>query len=214
MRGKVQSTRRNCIARCIAVTKEVFDKIFDWGIQNFITELQNNNPLIKAYDIQECKGKAYESYNDLICQYKDNIFSKSDNCLLDRHRVASCVCGAFLRTNVFNKTDLLQQIIESKKSVEAGFYYVNEWVAFHAGCRYLSYFMAYDHRDNRNVFLSIIENFPSLPQTTLVKKGFLNCILFNLSQVKDEDQIGLAHYDLYAYAMLFFNLEQNFYHSM
>lgn len=196
------------------MTKEVFDKIFVWGIQNFIMEIQNNNPLIKTNDIQECKRKAYESYNSLIRQYKDHIFSKADNCLLDRHRVASCICGAFLNANFFNKTDLLNQIINSKKGVEAGFYYVNEWVAFHAGCRCLAYFMAYDNRDKQDVFLNIIENFPNLPQTTLVKTGFLNCILFNLSQIKDESQIGISHFDIYAYAMFFFNLEQNFYRSI
>ncbi len=196
------------------MTKEVFDNIFDWGIQNFIMDLQANNSLIKTYDLQECKSKAYENYNRLIHQYKDNIFSKADNCLLDRHRVASCICGAFLKTGVFNTDDLLKQIIKTRKGVEAGFYYVNEWVAFHAGCRYLSCFMAYDNINNRDTFLNIIKNFPSLPQTTLVKRGFLNCILFNLSQIKDKDQIGIAHYDLYAYAMLFFNLEQNFYQSM
>ena len=119
-----------------------------------------------------------------------------------------------MKTNVFNKDNLLDQIIESKERVEAGFYYVNEWVAFHAGCRYLSCFMAYDNKDNADVCLNIINNFPYLPRPTLVKKGFLNCILFNLSQVKDERQIGIGHYDLYSYAMLFFNLEQNFYRDM
>ncbi len=196
------------------MTKEVFDKIFDWGVKNFIIEIQDNNPLIKTYDLQKCKSDAYRSYNSLIGQYKNNIFSKTDNCLLDRHRVASCICGAFLKTAVFNKTALLEEIKKSKKRVEAGFYYVNEWVAFHAGCRYLSCFMAYDNRNKRDVFLNIIKNFPNLPQTTLVKKGFLNCVLFNLSQVKDENQIGIAHYDLYAYAMFFFNLEQNFYRGL
>ena len=196
------------------MTKEVFDKIFDWGIKNFIIEIQTNNSRIKTNDLQECKSKAYESYEKLIKQYKNNIFSKDDECLLDRHRVASCICGAFLKTPIFNKTDLFREIKESKKGVEAGFYYVNEWVAFHAACRYLALFMANDNMDKREVFLNIMQNFPWLPQTTLVKKGFLNCILFNLSQVKDEDQIGLAHYDLYAYAMLFFYLERDFYHSI
>ena len=196
------------------MTKEVFDNIFDWGIQNFIMEIQANNPRIKTNDLQDCKMKAYESYNSLLHQYKNNIFSKTEKCLLDRHRVASCICGAFLNTPVFNKTDLVKQIKESKTGVEAVFYYVNEWVAFHAGCRYLSCFMANDNKDKCDVFLNIMKNFPSLPQTTLVKKGFLNCILFNLSQVKDENQIGIAHYDMYAYAMLFFYLERNFYRDM
>ena len=196
------------------MTKEVFDNIFDWGIQNFIMEIQANNPRIKTNDLQDCKMKAYESYNSLLYQYKNNIFSKTEKCLLDRHRVASCICGAFLNTPVFNKTDLVKQIKESKTGVEAVFYYVNEWVAFHAGCRYLSCFMANDNKDKCDVFLNIMKNFPSLPQTTLVKKGFLNCILFNLSQVKDENQIGIAHYDMYAYAMLFFYLERNFYRDM
>lgn len=196
------------------MTKEVFDKVFDWGIQDFITEIQANNPRIKTNDIEECKWKAYKSYESLIGQYKNNIFSKADNCLLDRHRVASCICGAFLKSDVFDKTDLVKQIKKYKEGVEAVFYYVNELVAFHAGCRYLACFMAYDNMNRPDVYRNIIKNFPSLPQTTLVKKGFLNCILFNLSQVKDDSQIGLAHYDLYAYAMLFFNLEQNFYRDM
>lgn len=196
------------------MTKEVFDKIFDWGIQNFILEIQANNSRIKTYDLEECKVKAFKSYNSLLHQYKTQIFSKTDDCLLDRHRVASCICGAFLKTPVFNKKDLVEQIRKSKTGVEAAFYYVNEWVAFHAGCRYLSCFMANDHKNNRDVFIKIMNSFPSLPQTTLVKKSFLNCILFNLSQVKDENQIGITHYDMYAYAMLFFYLEQNFYRDM
>ena len=74
--------------------------------------------------------------------------------------------------------------------------------------------MIHDNRNDPDVCLNIINNFPDLPQTTLVKKGFLNCILFNLAQIKDENQIGKTHYDLYAYAMLFFDLEQNFYYSL
>lgn len=39
------------------MTKEIFDKIFDWGIHSFIMDIQNNNPLIKTNDLQECKKK-------------------------------------------------------------------------------------------------------------------------------------------------------------
>lgn len=49
------------------MTKEIFDKIFDWGIHSFIMDIQNNNPLIKTNDLQECKKKAYENYKSLIC---------------------------------------------------------------------------------------------------------------------------------------------------
>lgn len=51
------------------MTKEIFDKIFDWGIHSFIMDIQNNNPLIKTNDLQECKKKAYENYKSLIYQY-------------------------------------------------------------------------------------------------------------------------------------------------
>lgn len=43
--------------RYTVVTKEIFDKIFDWGIHSFIMDIQNNNPLIKTNDLQECKKK-------------------------------------------------------------------------------------------------------------------------------------------------------------
>lgn len=35
MYGNVWQIRKNSIARYAVVTKEVFDNIFDWGIQNF-----------------------------------------------------------------------------------------------------------------------------------------------------------------------------------
>lgn len=196
------------------MTKELFDQIFDWGIRDFIAEIQANNPRIKTNDLQECKQKAYENYERLIRQYRTHIFSKTDNCLLDRHRVASCICGAFLRTDFFNKTDLWQKIVESKERIEAVFFYVNELLAFHAGCKYLSCFMIYDNSNKPDVASNIIEKFPYLPKTTLVKTGFLNCVLFNLAQVKDESQIGIEHYDLYSYAMFFFKLEQDFYRDI
>lgn len=196
------------------MTKELFDKIFDYGIQNFITEVQENNPRIKTHNLQERKQKAYRAYEDLMSHYRSAIFSKDDNCLLDRHRIASCICGAFLKTDIFNKSDLVEQIKQTKTGVEAAFYYVNELVALHAGCKYLSYFMGCDKKDDPDLFLNIMRKFPNIPQTTLVKRGFLSCVLFNLSQIKDEGQIGIAHYDMYSYAMLFFHLEQGFYREL
>ena len=47
-----------------------------------------------------------------------------------------------------------------------------------------------------------------MPATTQSKRGFWNIVLFNISQIKNKDQIGVEHYDMYSYAMFFFLLEQ------
>jgi len=193
------------------VDKKLFDKIFDEEIYTIIHELDKNNAMIKIKDLNNCKIEIFKEYQDLNRQYKEHVFSKTEQCLLDRHKVASCICGAFLRVSVLDKSKLVDQIKKEKQPVEAIFYYVNEFVAFYAGCRYLSFFMACDKSDNILLVKDILKEFPRMPQTSKSKKGFWNCVLFNLSQIKDETQIGLAHYDLYVYAMLFFYLEEFFY---
>ena len=176
----------------------------------FIKQIGDNNSLIKTNDLSECEGEIFKQYNKLKRQYKDIIFGKDSERLLDRHKVASSICGAFLYVPVFNKTDLIKILKTTRKPIEAYFYYVNELVAFYAGYKFLSLYMMYG-RDSKEKKM-IVENFPVIPPT--IKNnghGGLSSILFNLSQINDEEQIGIEKYDKYSYAMFFFMLENYFY---
>ena len=156
------------------------------------------------------KGKFSRNTINIKREYKDIIFGENSEDLLDRHKISSCICGAFLRISVFNKTDLINKLIKTHEPVEAYFYYVNELVSFYAGYRYLSFYMLYDRNDDEKRVIT--ENFPIIPP--IIKNnqhGGLSSILFNLSQIKDDNQIGTNKFDKYSYAMFFYMLENYFY---
>lgn len=195
------------------MTKELFKEKFDKLVKPFAIEVSENNSLIELNDFDKCLSKAYDEYITLRNQYKDHIFPSIDGYVLDRHRLASCVCGAFLKSPVYNIDKLKNMPKKDELPIEVVFYYVNELIAFHAACNYLALFMANANLENRPLCYDIIRNFPSIPNVIQIKKGFLNCALFNLAQISDMSQIGLKHYDIYSYAMFFFHLEQAFYRS-
>ena len=167
--------------------------------------------MIDLNDLSRCKADIYGKYNELNNKYKEQIFQKNDDdALLDRHKIAACVCGAFLCVPVFNKTRLMQYMISTKQKMEVYFYYVNEMVAFFAASKFLSFFMVNDRKEQEDVIRTILRDFPKMPPVTKNKSGFWNSVIFNLSQIKDKDQIGLDHYDVYSYSMFFFWLESYF----
>lgn len=191
--------------------RELFDRIFDNAILPFIKEIESNNPMIELKDLARCKADIHREYMNLNHMYKGQIFGdETDSELLDRHKVASCICGAFLKVSVFNKTKLVEYIKTEKKKVEVYFYYVNEFTAFVAATKFLTFFMISDNKDNMDMVRDIYNRFPIMPSVTKSKRGFWNSVVFNLSQIKVKEQIGLDHYDMYAYAMFFFWLEKYF----
>lgn len=196
------------------MTQEKFEMIFDNEIMPFIQEIQDNNPRIKMKNMVLCKRDIFREYCKLNETFKEVVFSKDSLNLLDRHKVASCICGAFLRVSVFNKQELINEIKESREKIEALFFYVNELVAFHAGCKFLSFFMVneidkmyHDKEKSRH----IIENFPVFPPVRKATRGCYSNILFYLSRIKDDEEIGLEHYDKYSYSMYFYMLEEYYY---
>ena len=173
--------------------RDKFYEIFDKTILPFVEQLEENNPKIRRRDLTECKANIYDEYMTLNRTYKSQIFDKdADTVLLDRHKIAACICGAFLRVPVLDKTELVRHIKKTGQKVEVVFYYV-------------------EHEGQDRVVREILKTFPLMPPTTKNKKGFWNSVLFNLSQIKDEKQIGTEHFDMYAYAMFFFWLENYFY---
>lgn len=190
--------------------EEIFHQIYENDIVPFIHEIDENNSLIKSKDLRQCEKEILERYKVIRKQYKEVIFGKNSEQLLDRHKVASNICGAFLYVSIYDKTALINELKRTKQPVEAFFYYVNELVAFYAGYRFLSFYMSYGREDGEKA--EIIEKFPIIPPS-IKNKNFrgLSSILFNLSQINDENQIGIEKYDKYSYAMFYFMLENYFY---
>ncbi len=189
------------------MTREFFDMIYDNDILPFIQTVDHNNSLLDIKDMDQCKSDIYDRYCKLRKVYKDQIFDKTDEALLDRHKVASCICAAFLQVSVFNKQRMVQRIKETKVAVHSYFFYANELVALYAANRFLSFFMVMDYRGNFELQRDILEKFPLMPPSFKSKKGFWTSVLFNLASIKDEDVIGQEHFDIYAYAIIFFMLE-------
>lgn len=190
---------------------QLFNEIFDNEIMPFINEIQENNPKIKIKNLDICKKEIFKQFNILNTQFKNVIFGdQTDVHILDRHKIASCICGSFLKVSVFNKQELVDDIKTTGTKVETFFYYVNEFVAFYAACRFLSFFMVSEslNHNQKNKAIHIIENFPKLPQVKNTSLGSYSNILFYLSRIKDEQDIGLMHYDKYIYSLYFYMLEE------
>lgn len=193
------------------MNRELFNTIFDNDILPFITEINENNSMIVLNDLDECKENLYKKYSQLNRSYKEQIFTNGrEDSLLDRHKIASCICGAFLWVPVFDKTGLMKYLQKERKKVEVYFYYVNELVAFFAASKFLAFFMIDDKKEELETVRAIVKGFPKAPSVTKNKRGFWNSVLFNMAQTKDKNQIGLEHYDVYSYAMFFFWLEYYF----
>lgn len=193
------------------MNQKLFNTIFNNDILPFIKEIGDNNSMIALRDLEACKEELYEKYSELNRNYKEQIFTNGrEDSLLDRHKIASCICGAFLWVPVFDKTRLMKYLQNEGKKVEVYFYYVNELAAFYAASKFLAFFMIDDQKAELETVRAIVREFPKAPSVTKNKRGFWNSVLFNMAQIKDKGQIGLEHYDVYSYAMFFFWLEHYF----
>lgn len=198
---------------------EEFTEIFDENILPEIKKISEKNPFIKTKNIVVCRREIYDAYEHLNTLYKKQIFNKTEEVLLDRHKVASCICGAFLKVSVFDKTELIKYLKETHQAVDAYVFYVNELIALTAAARFLSYFMVSEKAKigDNEAACEIIKKFPLFPRPSNCKLGFLGITLYNLSQIKVYElenamqySIGLEHYDIYSYAMYFYWLELYF----
>ena len=194
--------------------RELFDEIFDREIAPFIQEMLEYEPFIERPDLGPCKRDIFNEYSKLRGVYRRQVYN-TDIEILDWHKVASCICGAFLTVPIFHKGHLLEAVRQHGEAVEAFFYYANELIAFFAANKFLSIYMlrevdgirGIDEESRRTRKERIIRQFPLMPPASKGTHGTWSGILFNLSQIRNEERIGIRHYDLYAYATIFFMLE-------
>lgn len=204
------------------MTFEKFAEIFNESILPDINKISERITFVKTKkDMFACCKEIYDAYKNLNDLYKKQIFNKTEEVLLDRHKVASCICGAFLKVCVFDfsKSELIKYLKENRTAVEPYIFYANEFIALTAATKFLSYFMVLEKAKagNKEAAREIIEKFPLLPNTSNSKLGFWRITLYNLSQIRvNEPQnsaqysIGIEHYDMYAYSMYFYWLELYF----
>lgn len=203
------------------MTFKEFTEIFDESILPEIKEISKKITFTKPKNIFLCRREIYDEYKKLNDLYKKQIFKKTEDVLLDRHKVASCMCGAFLKVCVFDfsKSELIKYLKENRISVEPYVFYANELIALTAATKFLSYFMVSEKEKNGDYEAArkIIEKFPLFPETLNCKLGFWSITLYNLSQIRvnepensEQYSIGLEHYDIYAYSMYFYWLELYF----
>lgn len=203
------------------MTFEEFAKIFDESILPDIKEISEKIIFVKAKDKLLCCREIYDAYKKLNDLYKKQVFNKTEEVLLDRHKVASCMCGAFLKVCVFNfsKSELIKYLKEKGRAVEAYVFYANELIALRAATKFLSFFMVSEKvkAGDFEAARKIIEKFPLPLRTSNYKLGFWSITLYNLSQIRVDEpknstrySIGIEHYDMYAYSMYFYWLELYF----
>lgn len=203
------------------MTFEEFAKIFDESILPDINEISEKIIFVKAKDKLLCCREIYDAYKKLNDLYKKQVFNKTEEVLLDRHKVASCMCGAFLKVCVFNfsKSELIKYLKEKGRAVEAYVFYANELIALRAATKFLSFFMVSEKvkAGDFEAARKIIEKFPLPLRTSNYKLGFWSITLYNLSQIRVDEpknstrySIGIEHYDMYAYSMYFYWLELYF----
>ena len=131
---------------------KLYTDIFDKHILKDIKQIRDSNSKISVSNVDVCKKQIYEEYQNLHSLYKHQIFNKdSDSVLLDRHKVAACICGAFLKVPIFHKDSLIKYIQETREPIEAYFYYVNELISLVAASKYLSFFMVQIEKKSKTI---------------------------------------------------------------
>lgn len=144
-------------------------------------------------------------------EYRENANKNMSNPRLDRHKLASCICGAIMEIQPIG--DLTDGKVFQK---------VNEIVALHVGLNVIKYYMMYDltcnlsyPQDIQNQIKAYLrENFdmgfPGLEDNICDAQEYETNLLNALHWTHHEcDLIGREcyQYDIWAYAKIFYHLE-------
>lgn len=180
--------------------------LFDNIIGELISQICNNHP-------EYCVRNRSVPY-DLYSKFKDlrtkaNAHMSSQR--LDRHKLASCMCGAILD---------VQPLVYMKNGRSA--HRVNATFALYAGLNIVKYYMMFDIIQNsslspkqqNNIKLYLQENFdmelPSLSDnicdTQEYQTNLINALYWTHSECTLVNR-ECFHYDIWAYAKIFYHLE-------
>jgi len=133
-----------------------------------------------------------------------------ENPKLDRHKLASCICGAIIETQPISYL--------SKNQVPKR---ANEILALYVGLGVIKYFMMYDIvndlpaseetqnlktylSNNFNIFLPALDN--NICDTQEYEQNLLNALLWTHHKCVQTNK-ECFHYDIWAYAKIFYHIE-------
>lgn len=182
--------------------KILFDKI----IGELLSQIcgANINYCVRNEEIPYEIGEKFDEYKSLA---SNNMSAKR----LDRHKLASCICGAIIKAKPltgFNGATIVKN--------------ANEILALHAGLNVIKYYMMHDlaskldasPQQKSTIIMHLKEHydmqFPSLDEnvcdTQAYEMNLLNALYWTHKQcdiVKQE----CFRYDIWAYAKIFYHLE-------
>lgn len=180
---------------------------YDNIIGELFTQIFNNIPNASVMDrsIPFILGKKFE-------EYREKAANNMANPRLDRHKLASCICGAIIEVQPIvgvNNNPIPQKI--------------NEIFALHVALNVIKYYMMYDITDSLDISSSIKnkvktylrDNFnmelPSIKEnicdTQEYESNLTNALYWTHYYKCEATKTDCFHYDIWAYAKIFYHLE-------
>lgn len=177
---------------------KTFKQLYFSIIDDFLAQICNS-------DLNYCVRDYYIPYeiSRIFEEYKNQAVSKMPGKRLDRHKLASCICGAIIKAKPLVG---FQGAVILKKA--------NEILGLHVGMAVLKYYMLYDLQCETDAYEYLRENFelqfPSLNENicdTQEYKINLSNALYWSHKLCEITQNECFCYDIWAYAKIFYHLE-------
>lgn len=187
-------------------SSKTYELLFDCIIGGMLSEIfeEKKDYCLRDRQTPFILGENFE-------KYRKNAEVNMSNPRLDRHKLASCICGAIIETKPLS-------CLNGKKISGRA----NEILALHVGLSVIKYYMIYDFLHNLDLSAKqteqakayLMKNFdlslPSLDDnicdTQEYEKNLLNALhwtIYNCELLKKD----CYRYDIWAYAKIFYHLE-------
>ena len=162
-----------------------------------IKEIKHNLRVTLTYDLEKILANIKEQYSVYKTMYKKDLEDTMDG-KLDRHKLASCLCGAVIKTQPFGNAIGDAELVACR--------YPNELLAFWCGLNLLKVFLIEDYSLDVIQRNYIVSQYPKLPDTTKDKRGYLACAVYSLADLRTkEPNYG---YDFLGNSDRFFHIER------
>lgn len=141
-------------------------------------------------------------------EYRNKALKKMSGERLDRHKLASCICGAIIEIKPligYNDATIVKN--------------ANEYLALHVGLNIIKYYMIYAYIENQPLALDVKNNvkhyllqnfeiqFPdNICDNQEYKANFANALYWSHEKCEISNK-ECFNYDIWAYSKIFFHLE-------
>lgn len=190
---------------------DTYITFFNHIIGPYLTQIISKYPdyCLRSRNIPREIGYAYEEYKENAISHMKKL-KNTEKPKLDRHKLASCICGAII------KAQPISYLL--KKQIPNG---VNEILALHVALGVIKYFMIYEivHKipafeERQAVKSYLVENFciilptkdTNICDTQEYEQNLYNALLWSHDRC-DKTGDGNFHYDIWAYATIFYHIE-------